>query len=279
MDPGGRRRWVRDGWCYTAAAAQGEAPLGRDRPLVPLGAGVTVTAWGQKSQRHLSNCVSSISSKKDHSKFNWEIMHREQGETDKESSFTWQKEVLLDSTTCSHCGKDLPRSTKGKCNQINICACVCVRVCVCISKPWWIRRCVNDGQAWQAVLIETLPLSGPGPLIWWRQRQRQRAGGWWCVCVCVLGGSRSPDHRSNEGSGSLSPQFCPAMLGRAATLSDSNPYPRGTDRWIMALSSACVDTTAQPKGVCDLVCMWQSVYVWLCAFLCSHLPQLFSSIT
>lgn len=37
MDPGVRRWWVRDDWCYAAAAAQGEAPLGRDRSLLPFG--------------------------------------------------------------------------------------------------------------------------------------------------------------------------------------------------------------------------------------------------
>lgn len=35
MDPGGGRRWVRDD---ERCAAQGEAPLGRDRSSLPLGA-------------------------------------------------------------------------------------------------------------------------------------------------------------------------------------------------------------------------------------------------
>lgn len=73
MDPGGGGRWVREDPCC-AFAAQGKAPLGRDRSSLLHEAGAPVPAWGQKSQRHLTNCVSSISSQKDHSKFNWEMV-------------------------------------------------------------------------------------------------------------------------------------------------------------------------------------------------------------
>lgn len=74
LEEGAARSWREGG---ESSLLGGEAPLGRDRSLVlflPPGAGAPVSAWGQKSQRHLTNCVSSISSKKDHSKFNWDIV-------------------------------------------------------------------------------------------------------------------------------------------------------------------------------------------------------------
>ncbi len=73
MDPGGGRRWVR-GRSTLCLRRSGRGPTWEGSLLASPEAGAPVPAWGQKSQRHLTNCVSSISSEKDHSKFNWEIV-------------------------------------------------------------------------------------------------------------------------------------------------------------------------------------------------------------
>lgn len=73
MDPGGGRQWFR-GRSVLCLCRSGRGPTWERSLLASPEAGAPVPAWGQKSQRHLTNCVSSISSEKDHSKFNWEIV-------------------------------------------------------------------------------------------------------------------------------------------------------------------------------------------------------------
>jgi len=73
----------------------GRGPAWERSFLAFLGAETPVSAWGQKSQRHLTNCVSSISSKKDHSKFNLEIV--QDSWNDRLSSFM-EKGVLVSKT-------------------------------------------------------------------------------------------------------------------------------------------------------------------------------------
>lgn len=61
----------------------GRGPTWERSLLASPGVAAPVPAWGQKSQRHLTNCVSSISSEKDHSKFNRGFV---QGKTSNELS-------------------------------------------------------------------------------------------------------------------------------------------------------------------------------------------------
>ncbi len=135
---------------------------------------------------------------------------------------------------------------------------MCVYVCVCVSKPWWIRGCLGDGQAWQAVLIETLPLSGPGPLIWWRQRQREREKE--RERERDKERERPTDHKSNEGSWSLSPQCCPAMLGHSATLSSPN-----LPSWDWPMNNGPVISLGRRRRTAE-GCVWPRACVCVCVW-------------
>lgn len=165
MDPGGGRRRVRErGGIHAVPLPLGERLcLGKDLSSLPPGSGAQVPAWGQKSQRHLTNCVSSISSEKDHSKFSWEVVRRALWHKEMRAFLMTEKKAP-GSTTCSRI-RSLPvgwlyATTTHRKMQPNKHLCMCVCMCVCVSKPWWIAGCLGDGQSWQAALIETLPLSG-----------------------------------------------------------------------------------------------------------------------
>lgn len=214
MDPGGGRRRVRErGGIHAVPLPLGERLcLGKDLSSLPPGSGAQVPAWGQKSQRHLTNCVSSISSEKDHSKFSWEVVRRALWHKEMRAFLMTEKRAP-GSTTCSRI-RSLPvgwlyATTTHRKMQPNkhLCMCVYVRLCIKammnsrLSRWWTILAGSTD---WNTSSV------GPGPLIWWRQRQREKER------------LQAPNHGSNEGSWSLSPHRCPAMLGRVATLSSPN---------------------------------------------------------
>lgn len=136
---------------------------------------------------------------------------------------------------------------------------LCMRVYVCLRikammnkrlSRWW--TVLAGGADWNTSSVR------PGPLIWWRQRQRARS-------------REAPGPQTTGAMKGPGPAHLSAVLPRRDAVLPCpapSPRPHGTDQWIMALSSAGVDTAAQPEGVYDraLWCVWQ------CTPQHTHLP-------